>query len=119
MTKRIITVAEVREDGGWQRIDLPDRLNRKDLKRILTGVPGADIVAQWGVRIREVPGDYWSLDDQTAVIACPCGETPAALALSALTECACGRFFFFDGSNVWALGAPADAAAQEEPPVVN
>lgn len=115
-----IRVCDIKEgDEHWQVIDLPDRLDRRDLRPVLGGLSASTLMASWGVRLREVPGDYWNLDDQTAVIACPCGESPMALALAPLTECSCGRFFFFDASNVWVLGSPTPPEPENETPVVN
>jgi hypothetical protein len=96
-------------------VKVRDRLGRRDPYRLLVGLPGIRHVASWGVRIREVPAAYWSLDGTTAVIACMCGQTPGAVALESLTECDCGRYFFFDGEIVWALGAPDPEASDKSP----
>lgn len=63
---------------------------------------------------REVPSEYWSLDTvdsfpralPVAVISCPCGETPEAVAGVAQT-CDCGRAFLFSGQAVKVAFSPA------------
>jgi hypothetical protein len=106
----VITVSEIKEEGGLQRIDLKDRLDRKSQpERVMLGLRSMNLIGGWGVGIRLVPPDFWTLDGQNAIVACPCGETPAPLALGPMIECGCGRFFFFEGSDVWSFGSPGHA----------
>lgn len=83
-----------------------DRLGRKQLSKPWAGLAGVLSMIDWGVGITNVPGEYWALEDVTAVVACPCGEAPEAIVLETPVECACGRAFFFDGADVWVLGKP-------------
>lgn len=56
-----------------------------------------------------VPAEYWALEEhahpnygwahKTAVVSCPCGESPACNLGMPLT-CACDRVFLFDGQTV-------------------
>lgn len=63
---------------------------------------------------REVPAEYWSQDTResfpvnlpVAVISCPCGETPEAVAGVAVT-CGCERAFLYTGQIVKVAFSPA------------
>lgn len=105
-------------EQGLMAIPGIDRLGRRDLRRVMTGVAGFSHMASWGVRVRRVPGPYWGLDGVRAIVACPCGETPAVVALEPAVGCVCGRHFFFDGSDVWAMATPSSgepAVSEPEP----
>lgn len=71
----------------------------------------AALIAQWGVGVRRVPSPFWMLDGTAAVVSCPCGESPVVEALGPFAECPCARFFFFDGSDVWAYNTPPSTEA--------
>lgn len=102
-----------------------DRVGRPqhDPKRLMHGMEGALWTAE-RVPPRLVPDAYWQLDidadgDPVAVVSCPCGYMPIAPALEALVEClgdACGRYFFFNGKNVWAYNSPTPTAPEEPDP---
>lgn len=52
---------------------------------------------------KQVPPEFWHLDnDETAVVACPCGTEPH-VAIQTLETCECGRVFVFDGDQVRAI----------------
>lgn len=51
---------------------------------------------------KSIPGEFWQVDDEEAIVACPCGEEPH-VALGGLRFCAgedCHRVFFFMGREV-------------------
>jgi hypothetical protein len=72
-----------------------------------------------------VPPDFWNLDDNAAVIACPCGEQPV-VPFARFHICSgedCGRVFLFFGDEIRAtrlsgdeLTALADEAESSVPP---
>jgi hypothetical protein len=66
---------------------------RLDL-RVMFRVPG--LLAQY---TRRVPPEFWTIDDQTAVISCPCGRSPEVPEYG-FGHCGCGRFFIYDGRTV-------------------
>jgi hypothetical protein len=108
-----LRVADLDESAA-ATMSLNDRLGRRQGKRL--GALGfAVFAAKVGVRLRCVPGDYWSLDGTAAIIACPCGATPVVEALAGMVDCACGRYFIFDSVDVWALGSPPEGGADAEP----
>jgi hypothetical protein len=109
-----ITVHELTEEG-LKTLDLPpDRLGRKDPRILMSGLPGVAMMASWGVRVRKVPAAFWSLDGNAAVVSCPCGGSPQPVALEPVVDCECGRFFFFDGQDVWAFATPSTESDPEE-----
>ena len=70
---------------------------------------------------KSIPGEFWQVDEEEAVVACPCGEEPR-VALGGTHFCTgedCNRVFFFMGREVRsvtlsdedlaALAAPDDA----------
>lgn len=58
-----------------------------------------------------VPPDFWTLvDAHTVEISCPCGESPSA-PMGRPVECACERFFVYDGDDVKVAFSP-----REKPP---
>lgn len=67
-----------------------------------------------------IPSPFWSTDVNDegfteAVISCPCHETPR-VELGRLSECTCGRIFYFIGSDVL-VGYLADPHNAETPAV--
>lgn len=66
-----------------------------------------------GVFDREVPAEFWSLDGVTAVVSCPCGETPL-VPVAVPRSCEgedCGRAFLFTGRVVRVAFSPAKTSA--------
>jgi hypothetical protein len=60
--------------------------------------------------IHVIPGEFWSEDVNDdgyaeAVIACPCHRTPR-VEIGRLSECECGRFFYYVGSEVMVGNSP-------------
>jgi hypothetical protein len=89
---------------AWMRV-VPPEINRFLLKN------GA----------KSIPGEFWLVDEEHAIVACPCGEEPR-VGLGNVHFCAgegCNRIFFFIGSEVRSvtltdedlatLAAPEDA----------
>lgn len=69
----------------WMKV-IPPRINRFLLKN------GA----------KSIPGEFWAVDDEHAVVACPCGEEPR-VGLGSFHFCTgedCHRVFFFMGREV-------------------
>lgn len=78
--------------------------------RGMGGLTYANLCAEVGVGFKQVPGDFWTLTTTAdgfplAEVACQCGETPSPEPLAPMVECACHRWFFFDGENVWAFNS--------------
>lgn len=51
---------------------------------------------------KSIPGEFWQVDDEHAIVACPCGEEPH-VALGGTHFCTgedCHRVFFFMGREV-------------------
>lgn len=113
---RLVHVADVRPEYA-DTLRYKDRVGREE-GHWIGGLTYATCAAQWGVGCKGVPGDFWSLDITDdgypcAVVACPCGESPAVEALAPIVACCgegCGRHFFFDGESVWAFNSPSPVA---------
>lgn len=88
---------------------LPRRLG---MLSFIESIPG--FAAQFN---RKVPASFWSLDDDSAVVACPCGGSPA-IGPSRLTGCEpnCPRYYLFTGDVVWVAGSPVSEPTVEEAP---
>lgn len=73
----------------------------------------------WALRAfqAEVPGEWFALDGDVAVIACPCKvDPPPAARFNVVTRCAgegCGRWFFFNGSRVLVAKEPDDYVPED------
>lgn len=52
-----------------------------------------------------VPGEFWNEDSGEALVACPCGETPA-VPFNAIRGCGCERIFAFTGRDVRVANSP-------------
>ncbi len=97
---------------------------------VMTPLRWAAWLAGVGVQPRLVPSEYWAQDATetgevsidangreevvvapVAVVACPCGEQPAAVALAMPVTCACERVFFFDGEHVYCFNTPPSDGA--------
>lgn len=46
-----------------------------------------------------VPAEFWMVDGGAAQVRCPCGHAPAVPRMVP-AECACDRFFLYDGTKV-------------------
>lgn len=85
------------------------QFNIVDFARAVRG-PEGDLIAAFNKR---VPDEYWSQDVRdafpaplpTAVISCPCGATPEAVAGKPVV-CECERAFVFDGRSVRVAFSP-------------
>lgn len=77
--------------------DRPHRLSYLTFARAVPGLLGQfeDIV----------PGEYWQEDSGEALVACPCGETPA-IPFNAICGCQCERIFAFTGRDVRVANSP-------------
>lgn len=118
--RRLVRVSDVRpEFAGTMRH--MDRLGREE-GHWMGSLTYAGCMAQWGVGLKKVPGDFWSLDITDdgypcAMVACPCGGTPSVETLGPLVACDgedCERHFFYDGKDVWAFNSPTPTAIVEE-----
>ena len=76
-------------------------------------VPG--LAAQFEIPpAKLVPPEFWQLDGEQAVIACPCGAEPR-IRPDGLTGCGCGRLFAFDGRQIRSrLGEPVEEDDQHD-----
>ena len=107
--QRLVHVSDVRPEYA-ETMRHKDRLGREE-GHWMGGLTYATLCAGVGVGVKEVPGDFWSLDVTDdgypcAVVACPCGAAPTAEALAPMVPCDCARHFFYDGQNVWAFASP-------------
>lgn len=49
---------------------------------------------------RTIPAEFWTMiEADVAEVCCPCGNSPHVPKLVP-TECACPRFFLYDGTNM-------------------
>jgi hypothetical protein len=117
--RRLVRVADVRPEYAASVPD-KDRLGRRE-GHWFGGLTYATLAAQIGVGCKKVPGDFWSLDITDdgypcAMVACPCGSTPAVEPFGPQMPCGgCERYFFYDGENVWAYNSPTPVAEVPEP----
>lgn len=107
----MMRVADLRPEHAETMPGERDRLGRLAPHR-MGGLTYATLAARVGVGVKEVPGDFWSLDVTEdgfpcAVVACPCGMSPQVEPLGPNVPCECERNFFFDGDTVWAFNTPA------------
>jgi hypothetical protein len=86
---------------------------RLDLGMMCRAVPG--LAAQIVENSKPVPGEFWQLDGDEAIIACPC-KLDACVAAQELQTCECGRMFAFDGDQVRAIPASFFAEQPAEQP---
>jgi hypothetical protein len=64
---------------------------------------------------REVPGEFWALDDDNAMVSCPCGETPC-VPFESVAMCECERGYLYDGQAVKVAFSPKDQPKEEPVP---
>jgi hypothetical protein len=108
-----------REELGRGYVSEPKRLSFLSFAKVVPGLAS--------VFSRKIPPEFWSLDTNTAIIACPCGET-ALGELGVATFCGasdwinedrerdderdgCGRAYLFDGQAVRVAFSPQRQAA--------
>lgn len=76
----------------------------------LSGFQWLGVLVQAGVPRRTIGVEHWvqesSPDGVRAIVSCPCGEDVAVPLASCPTHCACVRWFFYDGTDVWVLLSP-------------
>ncbi len=94
-----------------------DSLGRKEPRRagglieLMRGMP-------WlmGAFDKEVPSEFFQVDGDSAVVACPCKtEDPPVVPFNVATRCdgdGCGRWFFFDSNRVRVAREPAETDLQ-------
>lgn len=102
MTKLLIAPA----DAGLRKTDADG--NRVPAK--LSGFQWLGVLFRAGVPRRVIGRQHWvaqsRLDGDCAVVSCPCGEAAAVPLARSPTRCECDRWFFYDGTDVWALLGP-------------
>lgn len=120
--QRLVRVADVRPEYA-DTVRHRDRLGREE-GHWMGGLTYATCGAQWGVGCKKVPGDFWTLDITDdgfpcAIVACPCGGTPAVETLGPQVACGdCARYFFYDGESVWAFNSPTQVEPEDDATVV-
>lgn len=96
---------------GVRRVDLLDR----PIPHRLTGFAFLGVFLRAGLRYKLVPQEFWAETAEggltVAEVACPCGHSPQARVAAYPTPCECERWFFFDGTDVWALNTPEAGTA--------
>lgn len=97
----------VARSGGGAQAQQPQRTQQKPLRKF-SGATWMKIlpptVNPFLLRngAKSIPGEFWQVDEEEAVIACPCGEEPH-VALGNYHFCTgedCNRIFFFMGRDV-------------------
>jgi hypothetical protein len=103
-----------RAELGRGYVSEPKRLSFLTFAKVVPGLAS--------VFSRKIPPEFWSLDGNAAVIACPCGEEPVAI-LGVATFCGgtdwidedrerdderdgCGRAYLYDGQVVRVAFSP-------------
>lgn len=83
-------------------------------EQTLRRVTGFEYMArflQGGAPHREVPEAHWKRCEAEgptyALVTCQCGERPVVETGAYPVRCECQRWFFFDGTAVWALNSPS------------
>lgn len=62
---------------------------------------------------RIVPGEFWTRDKQTAIVACPCGvEEPPTVTLAETATCVCERVYLYTGEHVRVAFSPLKATPE-------
>jgi hypothetical protein len=102
--RRLVRMADVRPSYA-ETLPAIDRLGRSE-GHWLGGLTYAVGMGQWGVGYKEVPSNFWSLSVTNegyplAEVACQCDADVACEALAPMVRCECGRWFLFDGANVF------------------
>lgn len=84
----------------YARRHADDRPHQFSFLTFARAVPG--LLAQFTAT---VPGEFWTVDSETAVVACPCGETPN-VPFNSIRDCGCERIFAFTGREVRVANSP-------------
>lgn len=95
----------------WKEANDPveDFLGRKNLHSFGLATWIKALVLPLGIPFNVIPGEFWSLDTDaegftTAVVACPCGESPSVNAGTWVT-CACERAYAYTGTEVYVINS--------------
>lgn len=76
----------------------------------LTGFSFMGVYLQGGLNPREVPQEFWDFAEANgatvAAVRCPCGVADDVPLGEHPTKCDCGRWYFFDGTDVLSLVPP-------------
>lgn len=91
---------EAREEKERRRIGSRSGLRKLDFLTMARAVPG--LAEQFA---KKIPSEFWTLDDQTAIVSCPCGETPES-EVGVPSSCSCDRIYLYDGEAVRVTYAP-------------
>jgi len=102
-SRRLVRTADLRPEYA-DTLPALDRLGRPELRR-MGALRYAVSASEWGVGYKEVPSNFWSLSVigdgfPCAEVACQCRGDVVCEAL-AMVRCECGRWFFFEGANVF------------------
>jgi hypothetical protein len=86
-----------------------------DLHR-LTGFALTGFVFGRGIPHRIVPREHWEYGEGLSIgavaeLRCQCGVLHVVRLGATPQSCTCRRWFFFDGTDVWALLSPASSSA--------
>lgn len=100
-TRQLVAQREREEEAERRRRGYRTEPRRLDFLTMAQAVPG--LAEQFS---RRVPPEFWNLDRRVAVIACPCGEEPAA-EFAVPATCECGRAYLYDGECVRVAFSPA------------
>lgn len=87
---------------GYVRRRLDDRPHQYSYLTFARAVPG--LLEQFTTT---VPGDFWNEDSGEAIIACPCGGTPA-VPFNSVRGCDCERVFAYTGREVRVANSPKE-----------
>lgn len=96
--------------------DIEHDLSERDARHLhrLTGFNYMAFALMRGVPHRIVPREHWSREEGLAVgpvaeLRCQCGVLHVVRLGASPQSCRCERWFFFDGTDVWALLSPASS----------
>lgn len=67
------------------------------------------VMVRAGLRTKAVPPEHWEGGPDFAVVLCPCGHRPHITAGDYPRRCECQRWFYHDGTDVFALNGPPAA----------
>lgn len=107
---RLITAQERRERDALAERERNRIGSRSEPRRIGIDLAFRRFQGFAGLFEREVPGEFWTLDGWSAVIACPCGvEEPPTAKTGQTVTCVCERAYLYTGETVRVAFSPADA----------
>lgn len=65
------------------------------------------VMVRAGLRAKVVPPEHLKeTSPHLVVVSCPCGEKPVVPAGAYPKHCKCQRWFYYDGTDVFALNGP-------------